>query len=135
MAKSLDEAFARLGKRALALNEKTGSANELIERANRELSAMQLGVTYWLPGVLPFLPEEDAPTINGEVASGFQLGYAKAEGVWQLAIRIVAEHSGYVVAPLARQSREIRIVASDLIQRLIEQLTLLVEDVLEGTEA
>lgn len=130
MSKSMDEALERLAAKANTLNTRVSEANEIIEKANRALSAMNLGMEVWLMGVAlgETSGQHEAPCI-------IQLGFAKVDGAWQLATREwTPDMEGEYGAPrvaLIKQGRSVRIKASEHVQALIEQITREVDDALQ----
>ena len=110
---------------------------------------MNLGLTCWLAttGGWPVLL--DAAGVDGKTI-GYQLGYAKVDEHWQLAVRKVAavqrffegdEDMPYVdvnelspPTPLVRASRNARIEACAHLSELAYQLTSEVERRLDGLE-
>lgn len=132
MGKSIDETLKRLAEKASVLHARTDAANEVIEKANRELSSMNLGLEVWLLSV-----EFGETSGQHEVPCFRQLGFAKVDGAWQLAIRewapaMEGEYGAPRVA-LAKHSREMRIKASAHIQPLIEEITRQVDDALQSS--
>ena len=124
MSKLMDEALKRLAEKASTLNTRTDAANEVIEKANRELSSMNLGVELWLPKQVLGMQEVYLEG-GGSFVGAIELGFAKVDGSWQLGTRLwVSElEDWYGHKPLANQDRDIRIKASAHIATLIEEIT------------
>lgn len=146
MSDPVGEALERLKNVARTLNEQTDAVNSIIESANKQLAAMNVGVTLWLSQYSsPVLL--DASGDSGQ-ETGWQLGYAKIDDAWQIAVRRVTttqkffegdERAPYTdvnvhQAPIAlmKASRIIRIEACGHLARLLENLALEVERLLKG---
>jgi hypothetical protein len=111
---------------AEALNAESSEINTTIAALNAKLAAMTIGQVVWLS------PDEDH----------YQIGFAKVEEKWQLAVRWCKEikwvpdddrdynygeyetvpGTGYNVTPLLQASRELRIRALRYMPSLIDNL-------------
>jgi hypothetical protein len=126
MAEMIDEALTRLAMKAATLRDATEAANELIQKANQQLAAMNLGMEVWLGE--PFGMAE----ISGMTLPAF-LGFTKTGDCWQLAVRVFPGGSK-VDVPLVRQSRDLRVRAAPHVQGLIQAITSQVDDLLQAAQ-
>ncbi len=137
MSTELDSALLRLEQLASELNRRTDDLNAQIAAVNARLAAMKIGVSIWLVGGRPHGPVLLDPDGDSSHETGSQLGYAKVNGTWQLAVRSVIarnkffegdESMPYVEetkgdpTPLLDAPRSIRLAAVAHLPQLIESL-------------
>jgi hypothetical protein len=98
------------------LKSRTDGLNDRLRWVNEQLQSMDLGVAVWLP----------EPVWHSEQHTQWFLGYAKANGLWQLATRTVtagAKPRPESPAPLINAPRAVRLRAAPAVKQLLLLLT------------
>jgi len=111
----LDQVLQKLAERAAALNAASDEMNTVLEAVQDRLAELRAGVVGWLPDVL---------ALDEESGRGWQIGYAKVSGKWQLAARQVAQTGSAITAtaptiPLQAAPRSVRVEALLSMEKLI----------------
>jgi hypothetical protein len=157
--------LSELSKLSKQLNEDSKRVNDLITQANNALESMNLGVETWLKQMLwrgeYFAPVPDWAPVQGSYADNLgsdedtgtatarnfkavQLGYAKTENGYQVAVRSVTieeygESAERIVnpgdpQPLIKASRNLRIDALALLPQLTDAIKDRVQGLLSNIE-
>lgn len=133
------ETISELTRLASELNEQSNNLNALITSLNEKLGAMNFGLETWnyetIAGDNYKEDYDDDGRLVDKYRRASELGYAKVEDVWQLAVREVTrkvdlespgeyEYSVNVEypSPLLKASREARIRALPLVRTLLDRL-------------
>lgn len=98
------------------LKSRTDGLNGRLRWVNEQLQSMDLGVAVWLP----------EPVWVSENHTKWFLGYARANGVWQLATNTVtvgAKPRPEAPAPLINAPRAVRLHAAPAVKQLLLLLT------------
>lgn len=112
----------QLSKTALSLNKASDRLNQAISQLNEALKKLNLGISSWVS----FYVYEDGP-----ITDVHEIGYAKANGKWGIAIKKTFEDvfqpEGHQVDVTEWQfceaPREMRIAAIPYLSQVIEQLS------------
>lgn len=99
------------------LQRHTDHLNDQLRWVNAQLREMDLGVSVWLP----------APIWTTAHGVQWHLGYARASGVWQLAVHSVLPSgvgkAAVAPAPLVSAPRAVRLYAAPAVKQLLLLLT------------
>jgi hypothetical protein len=139
--------LSELSAAATLLNKKSEQINARIRELSEQLDAMDIGIEVWLETYLHtgdyFTPERDEDSdgpVNGETIRYYlaeQLGFAKVEDKWQLAVRTAtiedfcdptdgSESTRLIdpnnVRPLLKAARNLRIASVGLLDALTDEI-------------
>lgn len=132
---------------AAKLNSKTDELNEVIGEFEEDLEKAGVGVTEWLTLLLDETDSKFDPHDETFSKSGWELGYAKVEGKWRLAVRqvflksrlgrfdddITSRHSDKTLA-LTNAPRVVRMQAAELFENLATAITLRMNEYVAAIE-
>lgn len=148
--------LSELSKLSEQLNKESEHVNTIITRVNQSLASMNLGVECWLPRPLSIGEHffSFGATMVGRIEDrAIQFGYARAENVFQLAIRNVMVQESTTpdgspetrIAnpgdphPLLKANRNLRIDALELLGELTQamksRVASMIASIQKGTEA
>jgi hypothetical protein len=138
---AITDDLLRLGKSAKRLNAGSDELNQLIERIDTALGALNIGLDYVLPRPVD---EETGHDHNGKrVIELSYVGYQKVQRTYHLVIKTVkvmesklaaATQAPGTVTPLLSAPRRLRYAAVELLPELVAGLSAAVEEMLAAME-
>jgi hypothetical protein len=126
----IENALKDLSSLATRLKSETEELNEVIASLSDRLKATGIGVSAWTGQLLA---EKDRTEGDIRVRSGWELGYAKVDDTWTIAVR---KTSGQLVGPdevetwvdedpmpLLKAPRNVRVESAEHLERLVETIS------------
>jgi hypothetical protein len=138
VSKDIPSLLRGFSRAATRLNAESDSANATLSAIEEELVEANVGIEVWLRrGLLS--TDAERSTAGETIQTAHWLGFAKVEGEWCLAIKLMRFVSGFFEGDsscpyqdefgagdpvrLLRSSRQLRIAALEVLPELIELLT------------
>jgi hypothetical protein len=134
----IDKSLEKLRAASARLNKSTDELNGTIERLEKQLAEMKIGVAVWLGLAL------DSSLINdekGDEETAWDVGYCKVGlGNWRIAARLDRRRvgEGWVTiegpVPLASGPRVVRVLAAPHLEKLVLALAEKAEEYADGAD-